>query len=402
MSEIHNSITESAHGGYYKTYNRITGTYYWPRMLRDIKQYVDTCDICQKSKPRRHAPIGLLQPIPIPSRPFEVVTMDFIPQLPLSDGYDNVLVVVDKLTKYAMFIPTTTKVDQFETVRLFFHHVISKFGIPRQVISDRDLRWSKIFWTEVCQLLGTKRSLTTAYHPQADGQTEIVNQGLEISLRAYIGPSRNDWNQHLDALALTYNTSTHTSTGFSPAYLLRGYQPETASTLINQPKGTTRPSNKTFTAETEQDQVLHKQALNMVEQFKADRHWAQESLLLSQVFQRRAYNNGRLNIKYKVGNLVLLNPHSLNLLRSEQGRRGKLLMRYDGPFEITDKLSAVSYRLRMPASYGIHPVLNIAHLEKYQKSPPEFGEWPTKELNSCWSSACSPIIRWHGNSTSMR
>ena len=134
MSEVHNALTESAHGGYAKTYNRTASTYYWPRMSRDIKRYVSTCDICQKVKPRHHAPLGLLQPIPIPSRPFEVVTMDFVPELPESEGFNNILVIVDKLTKYAIFIPTTVNITEKDTAELFFHHVISKFGIPRQVI----------------------------------------------------------------------------------------------------------------------------------------------------------------------------------------------------------------------------------------------------------------------------
>jgi len=178
MSEIHNTITEVAHGGYAKTYNRIAAVYYWPRMSRDIKRYIGTCDICQKTKPRRHAPVRMLQPIPIPSQPFKVVSMDFIPELPESDGYDNILVIVDKLTKYAIFIPTTTTITEKGTAELFFWHMIAQYGIPRQVISDRDTRWKGEFWKEICDRMGMKRALTTAYHSQADGQTEIMNQTL--------------------------------------------------------------------------------------------------------------------------------------------------------------------------------------------------------------------------------
>src|SRR6202034_788094 len=231
MSEVHNILTESAHGGYAKTYNHIASTYYWPRMSRDIKRYVSTCDICQKTKPRRHAPLGLLQPIPIPSQPFEVVSMDFIPELPVSDGYDNVLVIVDKLTKYAIFIPTTTTITEKGTAELFFRHVISQYGIPRQVISDRDTQWRGDFWKEICNKMGMKRALTMAYHPQANGQTEMMNQTLEISLRAYIGPNRDNWVLSLDGLALSYNSTPHTATGFAPAYLLRGYVLITGSSL---------------------------------------------------------------------------------------------------------------------------------------------------------------------------
>ncbi len=196
-----------------RTYNKISSSYYWPKMSREIKKFVQTCDICQKTKPRRHAPYGMLQPIPIPSRPFEVISMDFIPDLPESNGFNNILVVVDELTKYGIFIPTTTKIDEQETAGLVFKNIICDYGLPRQIISDRDSRWTGAFWKEVCQLMKIKRALTTAHHPQADGQTEILNQILEIAIRAYIGPERDDWSELLGPLQLSYNTSVQSSTG---------------------------------------------------------------------------------------------------------------------------------------------------------------------------------------------
>ncbi len=106
-----------------------------------------------------------------------------------------------------------------------------------------------------------------------------------------------------------------------------------------------------------------------------------EAIYLSQIHQQRAYNKGRLIMELEVGDQVLLNPHSLDLLRQEKGRGKKLLMKYDGPFEVIRKLSPVTYQLRLPISYGIHPIINIAHLERYQLSPPELGMRPTKHLN---------------------
>jgi transposase InsO family protein len=375
MADAHDTISETAHAGYHKTYNKIAATYYWPRMSRDIKRYVTSCDICQKSKPRRHGPTGLLQPIPIPTQPFEVVTMDFIPELPESSGYDNILVIVDKLTKYALFIPVTTKIKDIDTARLFFHHVIAQYGIPRQIISDRDAKWRGDFWKEICRLLGSRRSLTTAFHPQADGQTEIMNQTLEIALRAYVGPQRDDWADKLDAIALAYNSTPHTATGFSPAYLLRGYHPVTTNTLMHQPEAISRPH------EDLSGDVFDPEAEAMIEAFNSERILAQEALQLGHAFQKSAYNNGRLQVEFEEGDQVLINPHSLKLLRDVKGKGQKLLMKYDGPFEIMQKISPVAYRLRIPSSYGNHPVLNIAHLEKYQPSPTEFQDRPTKSLN---------------------
>ena len=169
--------------------------------------------------------------------------MDFIPELALSSGFDNILVIADKLTKYTIFIPTTYCLhSEVKTAKLFFNHVISKFSMPQQVITDA--RWKGGFWKEICKRMGMIRSLTTAYHPQADGQTEVFNQSLEISLHAYISLRRNDWVNYLDTLALFYNTTPHMATGFTPTYLLRGYISTTGSTLVHHPEGIARPATE--------------------------------------------------------------------------------------------------------------------------------------------------------------
>ena len=161
--------------------------------------------------------------------------------------------------------------------------------------------------------------------------------------------------------------------------VLRGYVPITGSSLLHSPDSIPRnyssePHCEEITSEIPDNAALHPEAFEMVELFKAEQQQAQEALQLGQYFQKRAYNRGRLAFEFEEGKRVLINPHSLSLLRTEKGRGKKLLMKYDGPFEIIKKISPISYRLRMPASYGIHPVLNITHLEKYQTSPPEFSE----------------------------
>lgn len=127
--------------------------------------------------------------------------------------------------------------------------------------------------------------------------------------------------------------------------------------------------------------IINEKAQEMIDHFEADRTRAKEALLFAQVFQRRAYNEGRLSWEFEEGDMIVLNPHSLRLLKNEKGRGKKLLMKYDGPFEVIRKLSPITYQIRLPVSYGIHPIINIAHLEKYQSSPAEFGARPTKRLN---------------------
>ena len=206
----------------------------------------------------------------------------------------------------------------------------------------------------------------TSYHPQADRQTEILNQSLEISIRAYIGPDQDNWSEMLDSLSLSYNSSPHTATGFSPAYLLRGFQPITSTIILNESSSIDRTG--IANSGNVNQEVLHDKALNMVEGFVAERVRARDVLLLGQIFQKKAYNKGRLNWEFKEGDKVVINQRNLGLLGDERGRGDKLLAKYNGPFEISKKISAVAYRLRMPGSYGMHPVLNIEHLEKYQES----------------------------------
>jgi Integrase zinc binding domain len=143
MSKIHNNITEAAHGGYAKSYNRITSVYYWPRMSRDIKKYVGNCDICQKTKPRRHAPVGMLQPIPIPSQPFEVVTMDFIPELPECEGYDNVLVISSLNTPYSF--PLLPLLLKEKPPNSFFNMLFPNMVYPNRLFPTEILSGKEIF-----------------------------------------------------------------------------------------------------------------------------------------------------------------------------------------------------------------------------------------------------------------
>lgn len=333
-----------------------------------MKLYVDSCDVCQKIKHKKHAPIGNLQPLPIPDRPFDVITMDFITELPQSEGYDAILVVVDKLTKYGLFLPVHTTDNTKETALIIFKKVVIHFGLPIQIVSDRDRSWTGVFWTEVCSKLGIQCLLSTAYHPQTDGQTEILNQLLEISLRAYVNEELNDWASKLSSFTLSYNTSVHSSTNYSPSYLLRGYHPRTVGSLLSLENGPINGLKEDIPRKLVTKNMNDPEAQEFLEDFLYHRNIAKESLSLAQAYQEKYYNDGRLTRIFEVGDLVLINIHSLNLLRTFEGKGRKLLPRFEGPFKVLERISPVAYRLRMPASYQGHPVYNIAHLEPYHEA----------------------------------
>ncbi|KAK0571046.1 hypothetical protein LWI29_010272 [Acer saccharum] len=140
-------------------------------MRDDVDAYVRTCLVCQQDKVEQQRPAGLLEPLPIAGRPWESVSTDFIFALPISEGYGSIMVVIDRFSKYATFIPTPKDCTAEEAARLFLKHVVKLWGVPQSIVSDRDPRFTGRFWTELFKMLGTDLNFSTSFHPQSDGQT---------------------------------------------------------------------------------------------------------------------------------------------------------------------------------------------------------------------------------------
>ena len=148
-------------------------------MTRYVGRYVSTCDMCLWTKSSRRPPIGELHPLPIPSAPWDTISVDFIVELPQSAGHDSVMVIVDSITKHAHFVSTVTRISAAGAAHLFLNHVWKHHGLPWKVVSDRGPQFVVEFTQELYRLLRIKLAATTTYHPQGDGQTERVNQELE-------------------------------------------------------------------------------------------------------------------------------------------------------------------------------------------------------------------------------
>lgn len=203
----------AGHLGVHKTLNLLARYYYWDAMIKDVKDYVRTCPVCQRTKAHKHRPYGLLAPLPPPSRPWQEITMDFITGLPPSTTPDSqkhcnaILVVVDRFTKYSLYLATTTQLTSSGLADLLFHRVVTTFGLPDGIVTDRGSIFTSNFWTDLCFHFATKRRLSTAFHPQTDGQTERQNQSVEHYLRAFCDLSQADWAPRLSLAQLTYNNS---------------------------------------------------------------------------------------------------------------------------------------------------------------------------------------------------
>src|SRR4051812_45603416 len=155
--------------------------------------------------------------MPIPQHPWEQVSMDFIMQLPKTKaGFDAIVVFVDTFTKMVHLVPTKTMATAPDTARIFFDHVFKLHGLPKSIVSDQDAKFTSCFWQTVFQTMGTKLAMSTAFHPQTDGQTERANRTLEDMLCAFTSYCQDDWDLQLSAAEFACNNALNASTGMSP------------------------------------------------------------------------------------------------------------------------------------------------------------------------------------------
>src|SRR5437762_7421274 len=220
LLQQHHDSPLAGHFGITKTHELLSRNYYFPGMLSFVKSYISTCDLCSRGKAPHHAKHGELSPLPVPSGPWKSVSCDFIIDLPLSktsdsQTYDSILVFVDRFTKMTHFVPCLKSTDAAEFANMFLNHVIRLHGIPGSLVSDRGSIFTSHFWSSLSSLMGLKRRLSTAFHPQTDGQTERMNQTLEQYLRIFCNYQQDDWANLLSLAEFSYNNSRQASLGCS-------------------------------------------------------------------------------------------------------------------------------------------------------------------------------------------
>ncbi|KAL0449441.1 UNVERIFIED_CONTAM: Transposon Ty3-I Gag-Pol polyprotein [Sesamum latifolium] len=191
ISECHDTLW-AGHQGEERTYALVQRAYYWPQMRDDVETYVRTCLICQQDKADHQKKAGLLHHFPSQRDPGRVSPWTTFLVLPKVGDLGSIIVVVDRLSKYATFIAAPKHVTAEGTAHLFFKHIVS-IGACQDIVSDRDSRFTGVFWTELFKILGSKLSMSSSYHPQSDGQTERFNSMLEEYLRHFVRGTQKDW-----------------------------------------------------------------------------------------------------------------------------------------------------------------------------------------------------------------
>jgi len=233
IAEFHNAT----HEGYHKSLQRLRSVFYWSGMSSQLKQFIKHCDTCQRHKMDATKPTGLLQPLPIPEQIWSDISMDFIDGLPLSYGKTTIFVVVDRFSKYGHFTPIKHPYTAPQVSQVFFEAIFRLHGIPTSIVCDRDPTFTSLFWRELFRLNGTSFRFSSAYHPQTDGQTEVVNRTIEMYLRCFTSSFPKQWVKWLPWVEFCYNTSFHSATKCSPFEVVYGRPPPS---LLSYIPGTTQ------------------------------------------------------------------------------------------------------------------------------------------------------------------
>lgn len=335
---------EIGHPGQAKTLEILERNFYWPRMRNFVNTYVRTCDACQRNKPVHHKKYGLLQTLPVPSAPWKSLSMDHITDLPPSHGYDAILVVADRMTKQAHFIPARKSDDARDLARQFLRNIFRLHGLPSDIVSDRGTTFTSRWWKEFLRLLDIKPNLSTAFHPQTDGQTERIHQTLEQHLRTFCDYQQDDWFDLLPLAEHAYNCTHHSSIGMSPFFANFGYNPNLSITL----KDTPVPA---VTDRLRQLREVHEQA----------RHNIKQALEQHTIYANRKRAEAP---DFLEGEKVWLLRKNLKTDRPSDKLDSKRL----GPFTILERIGKSAFKLELPPSMKIHPVFHVSLLEKYHRN----------------------------------
>ena len=356
------------HAGRSSTYDRVSSIYYWPKMTDSISRYVKSCHPCKRSKAYKDGKQGLLKPLPIPDRYWQDISIDFITPLPICTRFgrkfEHIMVVVDRLSKKKKFIPLDS-LDVEAVVQAFIEWIWREEGYPSTIISDRGSQFTAFFWQRLCSRIGTKPKLSTAFHPETDGQTENANAALKQYLRAYVNYNQDNWVDFLPMAEFEANSDKNMSSGIAPFLATKGYLPRNG---FEPP--TPWDSNASQRAKREM-----KSADAFIGKMEALREFLREELKWSQAIMAEYANRKRAPApSFKVGDMVMLDSRNLKTTRPNKSLDHKNL----GPFRISKAINNMAYELELPEGMNVYPVFHpwLLHLDNSDPLPGQVQQPP--------------------------
>ena len=353
LIEGYHDNPKHGHPGTVRTMELIGRSWSSPGLRTKVDEYIASCLSCKQNKADNHAKYRYLQKIKLPEIPWASITMDFITSLPpsqepsIKEIYDALLVVVDRFTKYMHLVPFHSTYNATQLAYIFLDRVVRLRGFPKETITDRDKLFTSAYWKTIVGETGIKQKLSTAYHPETDGQTERTNRTVKIYLRSYVCHNQNNWVRLLPIAELSLNNLTSYATKTSLHYANYGRH-------LNLMDGTyENPRSDEAIKYTNDLKNLHNMIFNELEQ--------------AQIRMERYENKSRKNgPQLKEGDKVWLSTKNLKIKRPSK----KLDHTKVGPFFIKAVKGPVNYELDLPKDAKVHPVFHISLLEKADDNIP--------------------------------
>uniref|UniRef100_A0A2N9H3H4 Integrase catalytic domain-containing protein n=1 Tax=Fagus sylvatica TaxID=28930 RepID=A0A2N9H3H4_FAGSY len=325
---LRRAIIQEVHGGGLarhfrrdKTLALVQENFFWPKLAHDVECFVKSCRICQIAKSHSKN-TGLYTPLPVPKAPWEDISLDFVLGLPRTQrNKDSIMVVVDRFSKMAHFVPCNKTADASHIADLYFREIVKLHGVPKTITSDRDSKFISHFWRTLWRKLGTTLQFSSSYHPQTDGQTEVVNRSLGNLLRSFVGKNIRQWDLLLAQAEFAYNRSPSQTTGHSPF-----------------------------------------EACNEAKEIKKLHEQIRRSILKKNEKYSKQANKHRKPAAFKEGDLVWIH---LRKERFPSKRSSKLMPRADGPFRVLQRIGENAYKIELPGDYGVSATFNVSDLSPY-------------------------------------
>lgn len=382
IKEAHNQPSV-AHPGCKKTLQLLKDRYYWKGMRATVERFIENCHPCRRSHLNQDKTPGWLHCLPVPHYPWQHICVDFKSMPEDDEGFNMVAIFIDRLSKKAVTIPCKKTVTAKDLAEMYFVHCFRHLGVPESIVSDRGPQFVSEFWGSLCAFLGIKRKLSTAFHPETDGQTEIMNKYLDQRLRPFVNHFQSNWSRLLPLMDFAQLALHHESIETSPFQLLHGHPPR----LSFDWKAPEKPQNA-------RQRLAHNEAKEIVKKMHEAWNWVRTKMEKAQEKKRRDVNLHRREPDFKVGDSVWLSTKNLAL---DQPSR-KLGHQNIGPFKIISS-KGWSYELDLPPSMGsIHRVFHAKLLRKDPSNPlpgqqnpppkeyeiiPGVKEWQVESIRTC-------------------